>query len=106
MATRGNSLHLKPNARGRERLARIRCRLDVHVVRTCAQVRDRWDAARADQRGGENGYRSKTRLAQVWASREAPAGPTLHGVSKSVTPQGVCPQLQMCSSRTERGGVR
>src|SRR5262249_11995610 len=34
------------------------------------------------------------------------AGPTLHGISKSVTPPGVCPQLQMCSSRTERAGVR
>src|SRR5262249_37441099 len=45
-------------------------------------------------------------LAQVWASRKAPAGPTLHGVSKSIAPRGVCPQLQMCSSRTERGGVR
>jgi hypothetical protein len=46
------------------------------------------------------------RLAQIWASREALAGPTLHGVPKSVTPPGVCPQLQMCSSRTERVGVR
>src|SRR6516164_1775474 len=41
VATRCNPLHLEPGARGRERLARIRCRLDSHVGRTHARVGNR-----------------------------------------------------------------
>lgn len=87
-------------------LARFHCRLDVHVVGTRAQVRGRRGAACADQRDAEKACRSNTRLTQVWASREAPAGATRHGVAKSIAPRSVGPELQMGSSHTKRGRIR